>query len=235
MLVKKKNGVLTKVDDKDIEMLRTQPKEFWKDVIEIGKKAFYRCKDLESITIPNGVRFIRDMAFSGCENLTSITISDNVLLIEEKTVYHCKNLESVKVRFEHGGIKKLNCDIINGVTISKALQELKRLEKRKEKKESTRLKPLWELGYDELRRRIYSTVEPPVEDPYPDEYPVEAPYPVEDSVEDLHLVEDQHADECWYDLKEMSKMAMASASAQVPLEEVYKEEKNQNPDDGTER
>ncbi|MDE5619661.1 MAG: leucine-rich repeat domain-containing protein [Ruminococcus sp.] len=43
-------------------------------VTSIGGSAFYGCKNLISIIIPEGVTRIESSAFEGCENLTSIEI-----------------------------------------------------------------------------------------------------------------------------------------------------------------
>ena len=87
------------------------------NVTSIGKRAFYICKDLTSVTIPNSVKSIGDAAFKECynlktinipnsverigtsafekcESLTSITLP-NIRIIEERTFEDCKNLTSI--------------------------------------------------------------------------------------------------------------------------------------------
>ena len=54
-------------------------KEF--SVTSIGKKAFYYCTSLTSITIPNSVTSIGDYAFEDCSGLTSVTIPNSVTSI----------------------------------------------------------------------------------------------------------------------------------------------------------
>ena len=49
-----------------------------KNVTSIGKKAFYKCTALKTITIPSKVKTIGESAFSGCKKLTKeIKISYN--------------------------------------------------------------------------------------------------------------------------------------------------------------
>ncbi len=47
----------------------------------IGEYAFYWCKNLNSIDIPNSVTTIGDSAFGGCDSLTSINIPNSVTTI----------------------------------------------------------------------------------------------------------------------------------------------------------
>jgi hypothetical protein len=53
-------------------------------VTEIGEEAFYLCKKIESIDIPNGVTKIGYYAFKYCSSLTSVTIPDSVTEIGER-------------------------------------------------------------------------------------------------------------------------------------------------------
>ncbi len=62
-------------------------------VITIGKDAFKNCKDIVSVTIPNGVTTIGDYVFRNCTNLTSIIIPDSVTSIGYYLFVNCNNLE----------------------------------------------------------------------------------------------------------------------------------------------
>lgn len=64
-------------------------------ITSIRDHAFYGCRKLTSITIPDSVTSIADYAFSDCSSLTSITIPDSVTSIGNRAFYNCRSLTSV--------------------------------------------------------------------------------------------------------------------------------------------
>ena len=83
------------------------------EVTKIGKCAFWGCKSLTSITIPNSVTTIGSGSFSGCEKLTSITIPSSVTSIEDNPFNACSGLLSIQV--EEGNTvydSRNNCNAI---------------------------------------------------------------------------------------------------------------------------
>ena len=96
--MRKVYGVLMCVNNKDLNLLKTNPKVFWSDVRTIGKHAFYDCRDLTSITIPASVRWIEDYAFEGPRGLTSITILGSETYIRADDVFKgCTGLKEIEV------------------------------------------------------------------------------------------------------------------------------------------
>ena len=66
-------------------------------VTTIGHDAFSICGSLKSITIPDSVTSIGDHAFDGCESLKSITIPDSVTSIGDNAFEACFSLTSIVI------------------------------------------------------------------------------------------------------------------------------------------
>ena len=70
---------------------------FDRPVVSIGVEAFYRCKALASIVIPNGVTSIGKSTFIECISLTSVTIPNSVISIGIGAFEECHSLTSVTI------------------------------------------------------------------------------------------------------------------------------------------
>lgn len=66
-------------------------------VTSIHREAFYRCRKITSVTIPEGVKEIGVHAFMECTGLVSITIPESVTEISMAAFSHCESLESVTI------------------------------------------------------------------------------------------------------------------------------------------
>lgn len=66
-------------------------------VASIGGNAFFWCKDLISVTIPDSVTSIGGTAFSDCYSLASVTIPGSVNSIGNEAFYYCCSLTNLVI------------------------------------------------------------------------------------------------------------------------------------------
>ena len=66
-------------------------------VVEIGDSAFYNCRNVTSVVIPEGVVYIGDDAFCYCYGLKSISIPRSVTAIGSGVFWDCNKLETVEL------------------------------------------------------------------------------------------------------------------------------------------
>ena len=64
-------------------------------VTSIGNGAFYGCRSLTGIFIPNSVSYIGEGAFSDCNSLVNIVIPNTVENIGARAFGYCISLESI--------------------------------------------------------------------------------------------------------------------------------------------
>ena len=96
-----------------------------KGVKVIGDVAFWGCKSLTNINIPNSVTTIGEQAFWGCEFLVNINIPNSVTTIGDSAFAYCDSLTSINIpnsvttigEFAFWGCESLvNINIPNSVT-----------------------------------------------------------------------------------------------------------------------
>lgn len=61
----------------------------------IGEAAFMGCNQLESVTLPDGLKIIEAETFSGCRSLKTVNIPDSVTEIRAKAFCDCDVLETI--------------------------------------------------------------------------------------------------------------------------------------------
>ena len=77
------------------DTIRVEQKEY--QVTAIGGDAFFDCTNLESITLPDGLKSIELQAFAGCTSLESISLPDSVTAIGRAAFAGCTSLESISL------------------------------------------------------------------------------------------------------------------------------------------
>ncbi|MBQ7203799.1 MAG: leucine-rich repeat domain-containing protein [Eubacterium sp.] len=94
----------------------------------VARAGFFEdCKSLETITIPNSVKFIGARAFMGCSSLTSICLSENITKLEYNTFENCINLKSITLPNSVTSIGSdafANCTNLESVFISKNVSDI---------------------------------------------------------------------------------------------------------------
>ena len=96
-------------------------------VTSIGSSAFSDCSRLTSVTIPEGVTSIGNSAFSDCSSLTSVTIPNSVTSIGSYAFSDCSSLTSVTIPnsvTDIGNFAFRACSSLTSVTISEGLTSI---------------------------------------------------------------------------------------------------------------
>jgi len=87
-----KKSILISIKDSDIQNGTITIPD---DVTQIGELAFAWCENLKTIALPDSVAEIGDCAFFGCNSLTSIIIPNYVTKIGELAFAWCENLKTI--------------------------------------------------------------------------------------------------------------------------------------------
>ena len=89
--------------------------EFDGPVTTIGDHAFYLCKSLTRVTIPNRVTSIGYGAFYHCKSLTSVTIPKSVTTIGDYAFFDCSSLNAFYGKFAS---KDNRCLVVDGKLVA---------------------------------------------------------------------------------------------------------------------
>ena len=95
--VKIKDGTVSITDSAFFDCRSLTTIDIPESVTYIGNNAFRNCWNLASIEIPNSVTSIGKQAFYYCSKLTSATIGNSVMSIGSYAFYDCKNITSIEI------------------------------------------------------------------------------------------------------------------------------------------
>ena len=96
-------------------------------VNKIGSRAFYACKSLISVSIPESVTHIGEQAFLYCTKLATVNISNGVLSIGDYAFYGCKSLETISIPNSVtfiGDFAFESCSGLTSITISNSVTQI---------------------------------------------------------------------------------------------------------------
>lgn len=98
-------------------------------VTGIGKKAFFDCKNLTSVSLPENLTFIEDDAFKNCTGLISINLPAGLKEIGKSVFERCRSLISISLPENLPTIKEnlfLDCRGLTSVSLPNGLTAIER-------------------------------------------------------------------------------------------------------------
>ena len=97
------------------------------EVIGIEQSAFYDCKKLQTVVVPNTIKYYGDNCFHGCSSLISITLSDYFCAHFGRNVFaYCKSLKEIDLKRAGGKIDGCfkGCSSLKTITIPEHVSEI---------------------------------------------------------------------------------------------------------------
>ena len=97
-------------------------------VTSVADRAFYGCKELESVEFPDSVESIGGFVFSDCENLRKVKLPAGLTKVNSCTFKGCKSLEQIEIPNSVtmiGDWAFLNCEKLRTIELPSGLKILK--------------------------------------------------------------------------------------------------------------
>ena len=96
-------------------------------VTAIGGYAFYMCKNLTNVTMPNTIINIKECAFEKCSGLTNVTIPNSVTTLALDAFSSCTGLKKIEIPNSVtyiGGLAFYNCSAMTSATIGSGVTNI---------------------------------------------------------------------------------------------------------------
>ena len=102
--------------------------EIAEGTVKVGHMAFYSCKYLTSVTLPNTLESIGVRSFYACRSLSSIVLTDGIKTIDDDAFFGCDALVAVTFgkSLESLGMQAfMGCEMLKKVNLPSSLKEIK--------------------------------------------------------------------------------------------------------------
>ena len=102
-------------------------KTVWANPLFYAHKLYIDGKEVTSVTIPESITSIGDLAFAGCTDLTEVTIPEGVTSIGGGTFYGCTGLTEITIADSVVSIGRYafeNCSSLTEITVPKGMTEI---------------------------------------------------------------------------------------------------------------
>ncbi len=122
-----KPDVLVTLDLSNVALAVGRYGEYGGGRITLYRDAFYMCKSLEAVVLPNNVEMIGDGAFTYCTSLKSVNIPNSVKIIDRYAFDNCPSIESITIP---NGVTKIGdsafrkCTSLKSITIPGSVTEI---------------------------------------------------------------------------------------------------------------
>lgn len=96
--------------------------------VKVGHMAFYSCKYITSVTLPDTLESIGVRSFYACRSLSSIVLTDGIKTIDDDAFFGCDALVSVTFgkSLESLGMQAfMGCEMLKKVNLPSSLKEIK--------------------------------------------------------------------------------------------------------------
>ena len=93
----------------------------------IGRSAFYKCTNLSSITLPDGIKDIEEDAFGECSSMKNVALPNGVTTIKNGTFLDCSSLINVSVPVSVTSIEDSafqGCSSLTGIMLPNGLKNI---------------------------------------------------------------------------------------------------------------